>query len=83
MHFSIENIRISYANEEVESILAHCEMREDGKYLLNITNDIFIPFSRDDLIKHVHDTEKVLTLSADIKYRIRADKVGAGIEIVM
>lgn len=80
--FSIENIRISYANEEVESILARCEMREDGKYLLNITNDIFIPFSKDDLIKYVHDTEKVLTLSADIKYRIRAAKVGAGIEIV-
>lgn len=80
--FSIENIRISYANEEVESILARCEMREDGKYLLNITNDIFIPFSKDDLIKYVHDTEKVLTLSADIKYRIRAAKVGAGMEIV-
>lgn len=80
--FSIENIRISYANEEAESILARCEMREDGKYLLNITNDVFIPFSKDDLIKYVHDTEKVLTLSADIKYRIRADKVGAGMEIV-
>lgn len=80
--FSIENIRISYANEEAESILSRCEMRENGKYLLNITNDIFIPFSKDDLIKYVHDTEKVLTLSADIKYRIRADKVGAGMEIV-
>lgn len=80
--FAVENISINFSNESEKDILERCEMCEDGRYLYNITNDIYIPFSKDELISYIHNTEKVITIVADLKYRARTKNVGAGIEIV-
>ena len=80
--FTVENISIDFSDEPEKDILERCEMCEDGRYLYNITNDIYIPFTKAELISYIHNTEKVITIVADLKYRARTKKVGAGIEIV-
>ena len=80
--FTVENVAIDFSNEPEKDILERCEMCEDGRYLYNITNDIYIPFTKDELVSYIHNTEKVITVVADLKYRARTNKVGAGIEIV-
>ena len=46
--------------------------------LYNVTNDIYIPFEKTELIKHVHRTYKKAEIYIDISYKVDGI-VGAGI----
>ena len=58
-----------------------CRTNEKGEIEFNVTNDIYIPFERDELIEHVHRIRKKVFLYATVHYRLDSDNIGAGIEI--
>ena len=78
---SITNIRIKYEDLTWDEITESCKMTDENTVSYNVTNNIFIPFEKSELIKHITNTKKKLLVYADIKYRTKADKIGAGIEI--
>lgn len=82
VEFCINNIRVSYSNVSVDSILEDCQKREDGKYYYSVSNGIYIPFEETEIVQYIQNTEKVITVTADIAYRIFDEKIGAGIRIV-
>ncbi len=82
IEFSIQNIRVEYSDVPAETILRKCEQRGDGKYYYNITNDIYIPFEKHEIVQYVQNTQKVIKLLVDISYRIPDTRIGAGIQII-
>ena len=82
IEFCINNIRIEYADVEEGAILNKCQQRDDGKYYYNITNDIYIPFEKDEVVQYVQNTQKVIKVLADVSYRLPDAKIGAGIQII-
>ena len=81
IEFIIHNIRVEYSDVDEDTILKKCDQR-DGKYYYNITNDIYIPFEKDEVVQYVQNTQKVIKILADITYRVPDKKIGAGIQIV-
>lgn len=82
VEFIIHNIRVEYSDVPEDTILKKCELRDDGKYFYNITNDIYIPFEKHEVVQYVQNTEKIIKVLADITYRLPNGKIGAGIKIV-
>lgn len=82
VQFHVGNIRVVYTDVSEDSVLKRCHKKEDGKFYYNITNDILIPFQENEIINYVQSTEKIITVKADISYRVLSKKIGAGIQIV-
>ena len=82
IEFSIFNIRVEFSAVEEDTILKKTKKRDDGKYYYNIVNDIYIPFEKDEVVKYVQNTQRVIKVLADISYRVPDAKIGAGIQIV-
>lgn len=77
--FSDFEIRLEdFTQQEIEEM---CKTNVRGEIEFNVTNDIYIPFERDELIKHIHRIRKKVFLYANIHYRLDSDNIGAGIEI--
>lgn len=82
IEFSLDNIKIEYNNLTLDEIEDDCRKNEDGSILYNVTNEIYLPFTQNELEQHIANTKRKLTIYADIKVRLHKDKVGAGIIIV-
>lgn len=77
--FSDFEIRLEdFTQQEIEEM---CKTNVRGEIEFNVTNDIYIPFERDELIEHIHRIRKKVFLYANIHYRLDSDNIGAGIEI--
>jgi len=83
IEFSLENLNIVFEKLTFDEILASPDTKvEDDVIMLNVTNDIYLPFDKEALKKHIDNTERKMSVYADIKYRINGDIVGAGIRVV-
>ncbi len=82
IEISLDNIEVEYKDLSWEEIEEKCKILDDGQITYNVTNDLYIPFEKDELIKHITNTKKRVLIYADIKYRISGEKVGAGIEVI-
>lgn len=80
IEISLENIKVEYEDLTWEQIENRCKMTEDGQITYNVTNDLYVPFEKDELLKHITNTKKKVLVYADIKYRISGEKVGTGIK---
>jgi hypothetical protein len=47
-------------------IMNSCEMDEEGKILYNVTNDIYLPFEKEEIVDHMHRTRKMIEIYADL-----------------
>lgn len=70
------NVHLSdYSEIDLKNI---CELDEQGNYLYNITNSIFIPFKKEELMEHIHNTKKILAITSNIKFITKSEKIGGG-----
>lgn len=82
IEFSMENIRVEYVDLTWDEIKHKCQENDSGKLSFNVTNNIYIPFTKSEIEQYITNTEKKMLVYADIKVRLKDEKVGAGIEIV-
>ena len=81
IEFSLENIRVEFTDLTWENIKNKCKENEDGSIKFNVTNDIYLPFTKSEIEEYITNTEKKVLVYGDIKIRLGGEKVGAGIEI--
>ena len=81
IEFSIEDIKVKYDNPTWDNYKHKCKEIDSLNVLYNVTNDIYIPFSKNELEEYINNTEQVVTVHANIKYRLKGEKVGVGIGI--
>lgn len=81
IEFSIEDIKVKYENPIWENYKHKCKEVDSLNVLYNVTNDIYIPFSKNELEVYINNTEQLVTVYANIKFRLKGKKVGVGIEI--
>ncbi len=81
IEFSLENIRVEFTDLPWENIKHRCKEGEDGSLKFNVTNNIYLPFTKSEIEEYITNTEKKVLVYADIKIRLGSEKVGAGIEI--
>lgn len=55
------------------------EKDEEGRYLYNITNDIYLPFDESELDSLLKNTRKVINCKINYLYRFHSDRIGAAI----
>ena len=63
---TICNFRVVVRNLTLEEIMDNCEVDEEGNILYNVTNDLYLPFEKEELVKHLHRTRKIIEIYADI-----------------
>jgi len=76
------NVEITVDMLTPEEILNSAEQRE-GKYFYTVTNDIKLPYDKDELIDHVSKLRRIIRgrISCEYGYRADSDKIGVGITI--
>ncbi len=82
-NISIERIHIDLRDYTVEEIMQARTTDDDGNFLYNVTNDIYLPFSKEELIPHIKNTRKILTISIDVNYKFKSDKIGGGLVLIL
>lgn len=81
IEFSLENIRVEFTDLSWENIKHKCKESEGESIKFNVTNDIYLPFTKSEIEEYITNTEKKVLVYADIKIRLGNKKVGAGIKI--
>ncbi len=81
IEFAMENICVEFVDLTWDDIKDKCKENENGELKYNVTNDIYIPFSKNEIEQYVFNTEKKIIIYADITARLKKEKVGAGIKI--
>ena len=82
IEFKYEDIRVEYRNlrwDEIER--KYCKYDENKNVLFNVTNDLYIPMNRDQIINYINNTRKVIEVYANVRYRFSGEKVGVGMRI--
>lgn len=82
-NISIERIHIELRDYTFEEILQGRATDDDGNFLYNVTNDIYLPFLKEELIPHIKNTRKRLTISIDVNYKFKSDKIGGGLVLAL
>jgi len=83
IEFSMENFKVTFADVGLDELSESLRKDESGQMEYNITNQLFIPFEEAELKEYLHNIKRKVKITADIKYRISKDCVGAGISIVV
>lgn len=81
IEFLMENITVEYKDPTWDNFKHKCKDIDSDNVLYNVTNDIYIPFPKNEVEEYVKNTEKIILVYADIKLRLKREKVGVGIEI--
>ena len=78
-HLSIE-IRVDTLTDK--EILDSAELR-DGKYFYTVTNDIKLPYEKEELIEHVSKLRRIVRarITCDYGYSNDSNNIGVGIII--
>jgi len=81
IEFSMEDITVEYENPTWDNFKHKCQNGDDGSVLYNVTNNIYVPFSKNEVEEYVSNTEQLIIVYANLKLRLKNEKVGVGIEI--
>ncbi|KJU71145.1 hypothetical protein [Clostridium baratii] len=78
-YFNINNILVEIKNMDIDEVCKELNLNENGEYLYNITNDIYIPFTKDELKIYLDNKKRNITIKADIEYSFKDEYIGSGI----
>lgn len=81
IEFAVDHITVTFEDLSDEEIAERCRNNEDGTVSYNVTNELFIPFDKEEIKEFVHSTWKKAKVTVDIHYRLSSETVGAGIEM--
>jgi len=82
IYAKISNVDIKIVDFTDEDINNCCKCDENGNYLYNITNSIYLPFSKDELHSYLYNIRKKIIVDAKASFFIRDSKIGGGIKIL-
>lgn len=82
LSIAIKDLKIEIVDFPEQEIEDRASLDGEGNYMFNVTNDIFLPFSKSELHDYFHNTRKKMIVSANISYSINHPPIGAGIMIV-
>lgn len=76
-------VRIDKLTEE--EMLQDATLNDEGKYLHNITNDIYLPFEKEELIEYLSSAKRIIKISLNLEYGFNCNEIvsniGVGIKI--
>lgn len=78
-YFNINNVLVDIKNMDIDEVCKELNLNENGEYLYNITNDIYIPFTKDELKIYLDNKKRNIIIKADIEYGFKDEYIGAGI----
>lgn len=81
-YFNINNISVEIKNMNIDEVCKELSRNENGEYLYNITNDIYIPFTKDELKIYLDNKKRNITIKADIEYGFKDECIGSGIFLI-
>ena len=79
IEFSMENIRVEYVDLTWEEIMHRCKENDSGELSFNVTNNIYIPFTKSEIEQYITNTEKPLKRLNDILLSTRYKTCAVGI----
>lgn len=83
IEFSMSNFKVEFSDVELDELSDNIKKDESGRIEYNITNQLFVPFDESELKEYLHNIKRKVKITADIKYRISKNCVGAGISITV
>ena len=82
VRFLLHDIEVKFEDLTWEEIEQDCNKTDDGKFEFKVTNNLYVPFEKEELQEHFAKTRKKLLVYGSIKYKQPSSSVGVGIEIV-
>lgn len=80
VHIDIKNITVNICKLSEAEILESVErIEQEDEFLVNITNDIKLPFSAELLMQYYENSKRKMTITMEMAYTILKNKIGAGI----
>jgi hypothetical protein len=64
---------------DVEEYINTLDVNENGYYLYRVTNDIYLPFEKSELIELLYNTRKTIQIDFSYNYFIGNENVGAAV----
>ena len=78
-YFNITNISLDIKNKNIDEVCNELERNDKNQYFYNITNDIYIPFTKDELKTYLDNKIRDIFIKVDMEYSFEQEKIGAGI----
>ncbi|WP_371381436.1 hypothetical protein [Sporomusa aerivorans] len=77
------DIKIFLEKIPEDDILEMAKLNSEGEYLYNITNDIYLPFKKDELIRYVTNTRRYIVVEVALEYGFidETSNIGISFEI--
>ena len=78
-YFNVNKVLVQIKNIDIDEVCKELDLNENGEYLYNITNDIYIPFTKDELKIYLDNKKRNVTINAEIEYGFKDEYIGSGI----
>lgn len=78
-YFNIKNVTVEIKKIDIDEACEKLKLNKNGEYLYNITNDIYIPFTKDELKTYLDNKRRNIIIKADIEYGFEGSHIGCGI----
>lgn len=79
LYFNIDSIFVEIKKLDIDEICKELDQNEKGEYMYNITNNIYIPFTKEELKIYLDNTRRYITIKANIEYSIKDRCIGSAI----
>lgn len=73
---SIQGFKVVVREITPDEILKYCKVNDEGDYYYNVTNDIYIPFSKKELYEYIRKTKKVVEIYVEFSNQEISDNCG-------
>ena len=73
---SICDFKVKVRDLTSEEIMDRCEVNDRGELLYNVTNNLILPFTKEDLFNHIRRTMKIVEIYMDVVSDKTGDKGG-------
>lgn len=81
LYMNINNISVEIIKLDIEEVCSSLQKDEKGNYLYVVTNNIDIPFTKEELKIYLDNTRRKIEVTVDIEYAFKEESIGVGIFI--
>lgn len=79
-YFNVKDIEVKMKCPTIDELGDDVKIKSDGDYLYRL-NDIYIPFTKDELERYINNCKRLVTIEAKIEYGFSDDIIGVGVFI--
>lgn len=81
VYIKLTDISVEIKDINFEEYCKDMDQNDKGEYMYNVTNDIYIPFTKEELKEYIANSQKYIFIKANIEYGIDNGDIGFGIFI--